>query len=176
MRIIRTAAGIVVAMLASGCAYMPPVHLEATPADMEMLAGQWKGDYNSPALGRRGSIEFKLVAAEGQAYGSVTMKPQESGRPYEPRSLGRRDVGNPPAQLLTIRFIRAQSGEITGMLDPYWDPDRNCEATTRFSGYLAQGVIEGTFRTTFDCGAGEASGTWQATRKTATPESGAYVQ
>ena len=133
---------------------------------MEVLAGQWKGDYNSPALGRRGSIEFKLVAGEGQAYGAVVMTPQGSGHPYEPTTLARNTDGSrvAPTQVLTIRFVRAESGEISGMLDPYWDPDRNCEATTRFLGYLAKGVIEGTFKTTFDCGAGEASGTWQVTR------------
>ena len=175
---VRSALGIVVVMFASACAYMPPVHLEATPADMEMLAGQWKGDYNSPALGRRGSIEFTLVAAEGQAYGSVVMSAQGSGRPYEPNTLGRDIDGNriAPTQLLTIRFVRADAGQITGMLDPYWDPDRNCQATTRFLGYLAKGVIEGTFKTTFDCGAGEASGTWQVTRKAANPQGGANVQ
>jgi hypothetical protein len=150
---------------------MPPVHLDATPADMEMLAGQWKGDYNSPALGRRGSIEFKLVATEGQAYGAVVMTPQGSTRPYEPNTLGRENESNriAPTQLLTIRFVRADSGEITGMLDPYWDPDRNCQATTRFLGYLAKGVIEGTFKTLFDCGAGEAGGTWQVTRVSPKP-------
>jgi hypothetical protein len=165
MRIVAKAVGLVLTMFASACAYMPPVHLDATPGDMEILVGQWKGDYNSPALGRRGTIEFKLEAGEGQAYGAVVMTPQGAGRPYEPNSLGREAEGArmPSTQLLTIRFVRAASGEITGMLDTYWDPDRNCQATTRFRGYHAKGVIEGTFSTTFDCGTGEASGTWQVT-------------
>lgn len=68
-------------LLASGCIHMPPIRLEATPADLEMLAGQWNGEYTSPALGRRGSIEFKLAAGQDQATGDVLMVPQGSGRP-----------------------------------------------------------------------------------------------
>lgn len=152
------------ASLTSACG-LPPVHLDATPGDMEMLAGDWKGDYNSPALGRRGTIEFRLSANGGQASGAVVMTPQGSTRPYESHSLGREVDGSRLAstQLLTIQFVRSSSGEITGKLDRYWDPDRNCEASTTFRGYHAKGVIEGTFTTAFDCGAGTASGTWQVT-------------
>jgi len=167
MPTLSKSAALVLAIFTSGCAYMAPIHLEATPADMEMLAGEWSGEYNSPALGRRGTIEFKLKASVAQASGVVVMIPQGAGRPYGPSSL-RNEFDSSrilPTQLLTIRFVRAQSGEITGMLEPYWDPDRNCEATTRFIGYLAKGVIEGKFTTTFDCGVGAASGTWQVTHK-----------
>lgn len=69
--------------------------------------------------------------------------------------------------MLTIRFVRASAGAISGMLDPYWDPDRNCQARTVFSGNLVERTIEGTFTTTFDCGSGEASGRWHVTRKAA---------
>ena len=147
---------------------MPPVKLEATPADLEMLAGQWDGEYTSPALGRRGSIEFKLAAGQSQAAGDVLMIPQGSGRPYEAGSLEHpsdTSGGQPRSQMLSIRFVRASAGAITGMLDPYWDPDRNCEAHTVFNGILVETTIEGTFSTTFECGAGEASGRWRVTRK-----------
>jgi hypothetical protein len=159
---------LLVVLLTSGCAFMPPVRLEGTPADLEMLSGQWNGEYTSPALGRRGSIEFKLVAGQNQASGSVLMIPQASGRPYERGSLEHppeSSGGQPSSQLLTIRFVRASAGTISGMLDPYWDPDRNCEARTVFNGNLIERTIEGTFTTTFDCGAGEASGRWHVTRK-----------
>ena len=165
MRLITT---LLVAAAAAACSPLPKVSLDAGPADMEMLAGQWSGEYSSPALGRRGTIEFKLVAAEGQAYGNVVMIPQNANHPYEPTTLAHRDAADMAAssQMLTIRFVRASSGEITGALDPYWDPDRNCNAQSTFHGYVAKGVIEGTFTTHFDCGSGEASGRWQVTRKT----------
>jgi hypothetical protein len=81
-----------------------------------------------------------------------------------PAYRGAPDVAAPAeaTELLTIRFIRAIDGSITGMLDRYWDPDRNCFATTVFRGYVGIGVVEGTFRTTFEGGVGEATGEWRA--------------
>jgi hypothetical protein len=155
-------------LLAPGCGYMPPVQLDATPADLELLAGQWKGEYDSPTLGRHGSIEFKLVAGQVQASGDVVMTPQGSNRPYQRSTLEhppRGADGLPESQILTIHFVRASGGAISGALDPYWDPDRNCEARTVFSGTQVEWSIEGTFRTTFDCGSGEATGRWHAMRK-----------
>jgi hypothetical protein len=166
-------AALIVLVGSAGCASMPPVRLDATRTDLEMLAGQWDGEYTSPALGRRGSIEFKLVAGQNQASGDVLMIPQGSGTPYQPGSFEHppNSPGNqPPWQLLTIRFVRASGGTISGMLDPYWDPDRNCEARTVFEGNLVERRIEGTFRTTFDCGAGQASGRWHVTRKSVSRE------
>jgi hypothetical protein len=157
-------------LLAPGCGYMPPVQLEATPADLELLAGQWKGEYDSPTLGRHGSIEFKLVAGQVQASGDVVMIPQGSKQPYQRSTLEHPPQGAdglPESQVLSIRFVRASGGAISGMLDPYWDPDRNCQARTVFSGTQVEWSIEGTFRTTFDCGSGEATGRWHAMRKSA---------
>ena len=96
------------------------------------------------------------------------MIPQGSGRPYQRSTLEhppRGAAGLPDAQILTIRFVRVSGGAISGMLDPYWDPDRNCEARTVFSGTLVDWSMDGTFRTTFDCGAGEATGHWHALRR-----------
>jgi hypothetical protein len=93
--------------------------------------------------------------------------PQGATKPYEPSSLEKQFEGNGlSSQLLTIRFVQADNGELRGALDPYWDPDRNCQATTRFDGYLKTGFMEGTFHTTWDCGSGEATGQWHVTRKT----------
>jgi hypothetical protein len=155
-------------MLTTGCTYMPPVRLEAGAGDLEILTGHWKGEYDSPALGRHGSVEFKLTAGENRATGSVLMTPQGSATPYGRSSLAHPQdstSGQPPAQMLSIRFVRASSGAVSGMLDPYWDPDRNCEAQTVFNGTVVERTIEGTFTTRFDCGAGEASGRWHVTRQ-----------
>jgi hypothetical protein len=160
--------GLITALLTTACASMPPVRMEATTADYEMLAGEWRGDYTSPALGRRGSIEFKLVAGENKAFGDVVMVPQGSGRPYEPQTTLEhpyQDQRTATSQVLTIFFVRASGGVITGTLDPYWDPDRNCNASTFFRGQLFDRTITGTFNTTWDCGAGQATGEWKVTRK-----------
>lgn len=158
-------------VLATSCAPMPPVALTATPGDLEILAGDWTGEYESAALGRRGSIEFKLKAGTNEARGDVLMVPRGSGTPYQSRPS--HDALPPPPtpsfELLTIRFIRASNGSIVGRLDRYWDPDRNCFANTAFNGYVGPGIVEGTFKTTFECGAGEATGTWNASKKPAKP-------
>ena len=157
-------------LLMAGCSYMPAVQLEATPADLELLMGEWRGEYDSATLGRHGTIEFKLTAGREQATGDVVMIPQGSDRPYQRATLEnppRGADGLPETRILTIRFVRASGGAISGMLDPYWDPDRNCTARTVFSGTQVDWCIDGTFRTTFDCGSGEATGHWRAERKPA---------
>ena len=158
-------------VLMTGCAPMPPVALTATPGDLEVLAGEWSGEYESAALGRRGSIEFRLKAGTFDAHGDVLMVPAGARSPYQPRVYqeGEAAVDMASTHLLTIRFIRALNGSITGMLDRYWDPDRTCFALTTFDGHVDKNVVEGTFRTTFDCGAGEARGTWAATKKPVKP-------
>lgn len=153
----------------AGCAPMPTVALQATPADLEVLAGEWNGEYESAALGRRGTIEFSLKAGTDEARGNVVMVPNGRRMPYRPQ---RYEDGphTPPlsaSALLTIKFIRASDGSLVGVLDRYWDPDRECFANTSFTGRVGLGIVEGTFRTTFDCGAGDATGTWSAARKPA---------
>lgn len=172
MRCAWWAVGLVI--VAGGCAPMPKVALQATPADLEILAGEWKGEYESAALGRRGGIEFKLKAGTDEAYGDVLMVPQGRPSPY-----GRQQYYEAqPApdlfstELLTIRFIRASNGAITGALDRYWDPDRECYANTTFNGRIGIGIIEGTFRTRFECSSGEATGTWTAMKRRARPSAG----
>jgi hypothetical protein len=167
------ASGMFVALLTSACASLPPVRMDATPRDYEMLAGEWRGEYSSAALGRRGTIEFKLVAGENKASGDVIMVPQSSGRPYERQYNGDGSQtyyggGRSDSRMLTIFFVRAFGGAIEGMLDRYWDPDRNCNAMTVFRGTLAGRTIAGTFSTTWECGVGEATGEWKVTRKAST--------
>ena len=155
--------------LAASCAPMPTVALQATPADLEMLAGEWTGEYESTALGRHGSIEFKLKAGTNDAYGDVVMVPQGRRMPYQrqPDHYTHDTPGPPPSEFLTIKFIRASNGSLTGMLDRYWDPDRDCYATSTFNGNIGLGVVEGTFKTTFECGSGDATGRWTARKKAA---------
>jgi hypothetical protein len=158
-------------VLAWGCAPMPTVALDATAADLEILAGEWAGEYESAALGRRGSIEFKLKGGTNEARGDVVMVPSGRRIPYQPQPYedGQHARSMPSTEILTINFIRASDGSLSGRLDRYWDPDRNCFADTTFNGRVALGVVEGTFKTTFDCGAGAATGTWTATKKRAKP-------
>jgi hypothetical protein len=167
MRVNSAAAAFGFAVLASSCVPMPAVALDATPADLEILAGEWAGEYESAALGRRGSIEFKLTGDTNEARGDVVMMPSGRRIPYQPQPYdeGQHARSMPSGEVLTIKFIRASDNSIAGMLDRYWDPDRNCFADTTFNGRVALGIVEGTFKTTFECGAGAATGTWTAKKK-----------
>lgn len=139
------------------------VPIEGAPAELSALAGDWEGEYSSPATGRLGSIIFKLVAGEDHAHGDVLMIPRGSSDPYRPRSGGEGPAPAGASQLLTIRFVRAEADKISGTLDPYWDPDCNCEVTTTFVGQVRDGTIEGTFSSEHT--AGRAFGTWKVQRK-----------
>jgi hypothetical protein len=61
--------------------------------------------------------------------------------------------------------VRAIDGDVTGRLDPYWDPERDCPATTTFRGAIGDGVIAGTFTTSFGSGVTNATGRWAVTRQ-----------
>jgi hypothetical protein len=164
----RTAHALAVASMLAGCAYNPPpVALEGRPADLEALAGEWAGEYHG-AKGRSGSIAFKLVAGEDHAHGDVVMIPLGTGHPIEAwRHPGA--AANPPElpEVLSIRFVAADRGEVTGALDPYFDPDCRCKALTRFRGRQHGDVVEGTYTLYTEGSPVPANGTWKVRRKRA---------
>jgi hypothetical protein len=161
------AAALVLAFVTACAPRSPSVRLEATPGDREALMGSWSGSYTID-FQRGGSISFALQPGEDDARGDVLMIPKGTGRPYglPPRAGGTR----PPegaiveTELLTIRFVRASGGHVTGVLVPYWDPDRACTASATFDGYLARGRMDGTFVSTCDRGAPTYTGRWSMRR------------
>jgi hypothetical protein len=161
-------------LLAQACAsFSPPIAVDTTPADAEILAGEWYGHYLGDDPGsRRGTIVFKLMAGEDHAHGDVLMIPAGSTRAYE-RYHGNAArparAATPSSQVLTIRFVRAIDGAITGRLDPYWDPDRDCIAATTFGGTVQDGTIAGAFTTTCGAGMAAATGQWTVTRLPSRP-------
>ncbi len=156
------------AVFTIACTGLPPVRMDATPGDYERLAGKWRGEYTSTALGRHGTIDFQLTAGTNKASGAVVMIPQGYARPYPaygnaPYEYEARSLDN--SHVLTIAFVRANDGSVRGILDRYWDPDRSCFASSVFRGVVEKETIAGTFVTTWECGQGEASGEWKVTRR-----------
>jgi hypothetical protein len=157
----------------AGCALaMRPVQMEATRADWDQLAGDWRGDYSIAGRDRHGVIEFRMSAPERQASGDVLMiadrfKWPEAG--IQPRG----DFSRLPAtdaQLLTIRFVEAVRGEIRGNMDLYWDPDRNCRARASFQGSVDGDVIAGSFISVCEDGARILNGRWRVERRVKRPQ------
>lgn len=159
----------VYAAAVAGCGFhAPSVRVQGTPDMLAQITGEWWGEYVGDRLhGRNGSIVFKLEEGEASAHGDVVMTPADAERPYGPRGPGRsaaRQIG--ASDVLTIRFVTAIDGTVTGALDPYWDPDRGTEATSTFVGRLTgDDTIAGSFTTQYADGQPPTGGRWEATRK-----------
>lgn len=155
-------------LLIAGCA--PPlarVQVGGTAADLAQLAGEWEGDYTGASSGRGGSIHFRLTAGADTASGEVVMVPRGTFEALQPA----RDPGAAAAprsslpEPLTITFVRVAVGKVTGVLDPYRDPECGCTLTTTFEGTLQGDVIRGTFESRGGMTHLPQSGTWQVRRK-----------
>jgi hypothetical protein len=151
------------------CAYNPPpVQMEASRADWEILSGRWRGSYSTTPQGRNGLIDFNLSAGDEQASGDVLMIAENQKVPYRPYPPGDSRLGPanaPYTQLLTIRFVRAEHGRISGTMAPYWDPERECQATAVFLGEVKDRAIDGTFTSLCDDGVRQLQGRWRVTKQ-----------
>lgn len=84
-----------------------------------------------------------LWADEGHAGAGLSRRPR-AGAEHRLRARGRRGI--------------------SGTLEPYRDPDCDCEASTTFSGVIHDGMIEGNF-VTASRGARGTLGHWKVVRK-----------
>jgi hypothetical protein len=151
----------------AGCSSAPaPVPVVGTPAGLQQLAGEWGGEYRGETTGRSGSIIFRLTAASDTAYGDVVMirATRTTGTLSASPSVG---LPMPPApEVLSIAFVRAENGGVTGQLKPYRDPDCDCQLATTFEGQIKGDVIEGTYRSVrINGNPTPQTGTWRVTRK-----------
>jgi hypothetical protein len=138
-------------MLVSCGLAMRPVTIETTPAGWQSLDGAWRGEYSTHAYDRHGTIALQLKASREEASAEVLMISDRSGWPYQrytPESGAA--PFEPFTELLTIRIVRARDGQITGHLEPYWDPDRHCQAAATFLGSIDGNRIRGTFTSACD--------------------------
>lgn len=166
----RSVATLVLAVLTIGlgaCASVPePVPVSGDPVELGRLTGEWGGDYQGATSGRSGSIVFKLAAGADTAFGDVVMIPRvrrESRLPVQDPSAGLPTPRTP--EVLSIAFVRATGGGLSGRLTPYRDPDCDCMLHTQFQGRIRGDVIEGTFTSTRAEGGETQSGTWKVTRR-----------
>ena len=168
-RCLAFVAAVLISLGTAACAgNPPPVPVSAGRADWEILNGHWSGSYSTSPSGRHGVIEFTLSAGDEQASGDVLMVADGAHvpyRPYPPNDPRQGPINAPYTQLLTIRFVRADRGEISGTIASYWDPDRSCQASATFLGDVQNRVIEGTFTSMCEDGVRQLRGTWRVTRQ-----------
>lgn len=148
-----------------GCGRVPPIVLDGPPADVERLVGVWEGRYTGARHQRSGTITFTLIAGEDHAHGDVLMIPEGSERAYSRYPERGREPLEQISQLLTIRFVRTSGAAVSGMLEPYWDPDADCTAYTAFRGYVGKDVMQGTFTSRCANGLDPAMGRWKVVRR-----------
>ena len=149
----------------AGCYSKPtPIPVTGSPADLQQLAGGWSGEYRSHDGRRSGTITFQLAAGADSAYGDVVMIPQRWPTTGQMDRDSRMPHDTPMPEPLTIRFVRAESGVVSGSLAPYQDPECKCTVITRFEGHLGDRTIEGTYSSRhLDAPEGH-TGTWKVTR------------
>jgi hypothetical protein len=153
------------AVIVSACAGATAIPIQGPQTDLVALTGEWRGTYTSPDLNRDGTIWFTLVEGEGHAHGDVRMTPQGRTEPYQPYDTTNKRTHEPP-QFLSIRFVRVSADDVEGVLDPYWDPDHECVATTTFRGQRQGDRLQGTFQTRLMTGT-TVTGRWRVDRKPA---------
>lgn len=162
---------VVVSMALSGCGLaMRPVTFDAAPADWKALAGDWRGEYSMDAYDRHGLIAFRLVRGAEAASGDVLMISDGFAWPYQryPFDPAIAPSAGDQMHVLTIRFVRAEDGDITGRIDRYWDPNRRCDAVASFRGSLDGDTIHGTVSSMcIDNARASISGRWRAERNAA---------
>ena len=125
-------------------------------SDISALAGRWEGEYSSEATGRSGSIVFELKSGDTVAHGDVLMVPKGAKTSNTIATM---------PQVLNINFVNASGGVVKGTMDPYRDPECDCEVTTTFVGRITGDTIEGTFTTDAGGAAPTTAGRWKMTRQ-----------
>jgi hypothetical protein len=151
----------------AGCgAIRPRSPVTVGGPDLAAIAGSWTGSYESPALGRDGSIAFELSADGDSATGDVVMTPSMTGlRVGSPEvTAASAPAIERTAQVLTIRFVRVEGDQVRGALDPYEDPDCRCVVATTFTGRVRGNRIRGTFVTRGRPSLQEVTGSWSVQR------------
>ncbi|HEX7917828.1 MAG TPA: hypothetical protein VF454_00415 [Gemmatimonadales bacterium] len=158
---VRTA--VLVATLAGlGCAWQgTPVPVTG---ELVGLTGEWEGTYASVETGRSGTLSFKLDATTDSAFGDVWMGAPE--QQYARQSDAPKVVTVRPrtAEALTIAFVRAEGGRVSGRLEVYRDPTTGERLFTQFDGVQRGDEFRGSYQTRNEATGRVARGDWTARR------------
>lgn len=163
-------ARIAVLAAAAGCASVPtPIQLAGHPEALADLVGNWSGEYEGNESKRTGVISFALRAGDTTAFGDVLMIPRgyDQHIVWTERDHPMTTTHRHP-QVLTIMFVGVTHQRVTGMLDPYTDPECACLVLTTFIGRMTgPTALEGTFVTRVPGTPSIQTGTWSAKKQPA---------
>jgi hypothetical protein len=154
-----------VALPLTGCGSQPGIRVVANPSDLALLSGRWDGEFTGDESKRSGSITFSLTSGKDTAYGDVIMTPRGSAEPLLPAEPPERTIElRSHEEVLAIRFVRIEGGDISGDLTPYRDPATDNIITTTFRGRLSGDSMEGTYIATVLQSGERRTGHWKVTR------------
>ena len=131
-------------------------------ADLSGLVGKWVGEYSSPDTGRTGSIVLEFKSGGKTARGDVLMVPKGA---YAPTPVPGADLAQSMPHVLQISFVNVEGGAVQGTMDPYVDPECNCQVDTTFVGKIQGDTIEGTYTSTPQGKGAPSAGRWKVTRQ-----------
>jgi hypothetical protein len=132
--------------------------------DTRILEGEWEGTYSSEQTGRSGSILFHLKAGTDSAWGDVLMIPERAEQSHAPTSPAYTEWRGRPPRVLRISFVRCEEGKVTGLLEPYQDPNTGELIRTMFEGSLRNGEFRGSFWSAYPGQAYLPAGRWSVKR------------
>jgi hypothetical protein len=160
----RVSTVVATVMLAASCSW------QGTPipvtGDTRELAGDWEGTYFSEQSGRTGSIMFQLKAGADSAYGDIVMIPAQAQEIGPAKGPPIPEPFRKSPRVLRISFVQCGGGKVTGLLDPYEDPETGERVYTTFEGRLTGNELQGTFWSSYPGSSHRQAGKWSATRKT----------
>lgn len=152
---------IAASIAAISCQTAAPVRVEGSPKTLAAVAGTWEGEYSGGPKGRSGKIRFTFAPEGQEARGEVWMMPAgEKGQGETAAPKGEATVPSSP-RLLRIQVVEVSDRRVKGRLEPYWDPNCDCEAKTTFEGRIEGDVIEGSF---FASTSNTPAGRWRVSR------------
>jgi len=134
-------------VISCGPRQAPETPVYASPIDLTLLAGEWKGEYSSRE-GRRGYIGFQLEPGNNTARGEVVIYPEVETR----RGIGGGDLYQervsqrlPDPLAVAVDFLWTERGQVQGMLESYRDPELDIALNSTFRGAWRGDLIEGDF-------------------------------
>lgn len=150
-------------LLVTACAgVQKPV--KETKVDFSEFAGKWEGKYESTATGRSGQVYLDLTSTGEKATGGIIMRPEESGS-ASTNKMTYSDTKKQKAIPLTIDFVAAEGGKISGVVTPYFDPRFNTTMFTTFEGALEGNMMKGIFTVKIGDTGNSYTGTWWGMKK-----------
>jgi hypothetical protein len=160
-------AAVLTALLAGACSSSsspepesaaPSFPLQADEASLKMLDGRWEGEYYNVTQKRGGTIVLEFSGKRATGNGDVLLIPKGMSEALKPsRPPTEEETLRQMPRITSIQFVKAEGGTLSGKMDPFMDPECNCEVMATFNGQVTGDTIEGTFRTS-----APGEGTWKA--------------